>query len=74
MPKLAQYKECTGCMACVDSCSHNALQATLNEEGHIVPLIDESKCVNGIHVNALYSTNPESLNSNLVNCVKGSVL
>ena len=42
MPKLAQYKECTGCMACVDSCSHNALQATLNEEGHIVPLIDES--------------------------------
>lgn len=46
MPKLAQYKECTGCMACVDSCSHNALQATLNKEGHIVPLIDESKCVN----------------------------
>lgn len=46
MPKLAQYKECTGCMACVDSCSHKALQATLNEEGHIVPLMDESKCVN----------------------------
>ena len=46
MPKLAQYKECTGCMACVDSCIHNALWGSLNEEGHIVPLVDESKCVN----------------------------
>ena len=46
MPQLAQYKECTGCMACVDSCNHNALQTLLNTEGHIVPMIDDSKCVN----------------------------
>lgn len=46
MPQLAKYKECTGCMACVDSCNHNALNVSLNEEGHIVPLIDKNKCVN----------------------------
>lgn len=46
MPHLAKYKECTGCMVCVDSCNHNALNVSLNKEGHIVPLIDESKCVN----------------------------
>ena len=46
MPKLATYKECTGCMACVDSCSHLALQCSLNEEGHLVPVVDETKCVN----------------------------
>ena len=46
MPQLAKYKECTGCMVCVDSCNHGALTTSLNEEGHIVPLIDESKCVN----------------------------
>lgn len=33
-------------MVCVDSCNHNALNVSLNKEGHIVPLIDESKCVN----------------------------
>ena len=46
MPELAKYKECTGCMACVDNCPQQALQCTLNEEGHIVPVFDETKCVN----------------------------
>lgn len=46
MPTLAKYKECTGCMACVDSCHQQALQCLLNEEGHIVPVVDESKCIN----------------------------
>lgn len=46
MPRLANYKECTGCMACVDSCHQQALQCSLNEEGHIVPVFNETKCVN----------------------------
>lgn len=46
MPELAKYKDCTGCMVCVDSCSQLALQSSLNEEGHIVPVVDETKCVN----------------------------
>lgn len=46
MPELAKYKECTGCMACVDNCPQQALQCTLNEEGHIVPVFDETKCIN----------------------------
>ena len=46
MPRLAKYKECTGCMACVDSCHQQALQCTMNDEGHIVPIVDESKCIN----------------------------
>lgn len=46
MPKLAKYKDCTGCMACVDSCHHQALQCSLNKEGHIVPVFDENTCIN----------------------------
>ena len=46
MPKLAKYKDCTGCMACVDSCHHQALQCSLNKEGHIVPVVDENTCIN----------------------------
>lgn len=46
MPTLAKYKECTGCMACVDSCHQQALQCSMNDEGHIVPFVDESKCIN----------------------------
>lgn len=46
MPALAKYKECTGCLACVDSCHHYALRCSLNEEGHIVPVLDANKCVN----------------------------
>ena len=46
MPTLAKYRECTGCMACVDSCHQQALKCSQNEEGHIVPVVDESKCIN----------------------------
>ena len=46
MPELAKYKECTGCMACVDNCPQLALQCSLNEEGHIVPVVDDTKCIN----------------------------
>ncbi len=46
MPKLAKYKDCTGCMACVDSCHQQALQCSLNKEGHIVPVVDENTCIN----------------------------
>lgn len=46
MPRLAKYKECTGCMACVDSCHQQALQCSMNDEGHIVPVVDEGKCIN----------------------------
>ncbi len=66
MPQLAKYKECTGCMACVDSCNHNALWPSLNEEGHIVPIVDREKCVNcglcekacPVAGNLLYSESP----------------
>ena len=46
MPTLAKFKDCTGCMVCVDSCHQQALQCSMNDEGHIVPVVDESKCIN----------------------------
>lgn len=45
MPTLAPYKDCTGCMACADSCNRSAIKSILNEEGHLVPSVDPTACV-----------------------------
>jgi coenzyme F420-reducing hydrogenase beta subunit len=45
MPELAKYKDCTGCMACVDSCSQSALFCSINDEGHLVPALEGDKCI-----------------------------
>lgn len=41
--KLSSPKECTGCMACVDVCSHNVLKATIDTSGYytIVPDLEK---------------------------------
>lgn len=31
---LANIKDCTACMACVDICSHQALSATIDANGY----------------------------------------
>lgn len=45
MPSLAEYKDCTGCLACVDTCPRQALRGAYNDEGHLVPLINSDLCV-----------------------------
>ena len=38
-------KDCCGCTACANSCNHGALTMQHNEEGFLMPHVDESKCV-----------------------------
>lgn len=38
--------ECCGCGACVDICSHSAIQLKRDADGFYYPVIDDSKCVN----------------------------
>ena len=42
---LANEKHCTGCCACVDSCSQNALSVYTAEDGHLYVTVDEAKCI-----------------------------
>lgn len=44
-PSLAQKKDCTGCMSCVQSCSKNALQVYLDCDGHYMIHVKEDICV-----------------------------
>lgn len=44
-PILANIKQCTGCAACVDSCSMQALSTYMAEDGHIYVSCKEDKCV-----------------------------
>jgi coenzyme F420-reducing hydrogenase beta subunit len=37
--------ECSGCMACANSCPKNAISMTADEYGFYYPIIDETKCV-----------------------------
>ena len=45
MPRLAKYKDCTGCMACYNSCSHNAIEIVNDKEGFLQPVVKADKCV-----------------------------
>lgn len=46
MPILASNKNCTGCLACVDSCYRNALAAIYDDEGHLFYHLFVDKCIN----------------------------
>ena len=45
MLRLAKYKDCTGCMACYNSCSHNAIEIVNDKEGFLQPVVKADKCV-----------------------------
>lgn len=38
-------KNCTGCTACYNSCTHSAITMEYDEEGFLYPRIDKEKCV-----------------------------
>lgn len=45
-PQLADRKDCTGCLACVDCCSKAvALTSVIGDDGHLYPVLDKSKCI-----------------------------
>lgn len=43
--RLASYSLCTGCMACVDSCSKGALSVIENKDGFLKVVSNEARCV-----------------------------
>lgn len=45
MPQLADIHNCTGCMACVDSCPRLALSSVINDEGHLTYRVNNEICV-----------------------------
>lgn len=45
MPKLASYKECTACMACIDTCNHKAIDFIVDNYGYYKIVVDANKCV-----------------------------
>lgn len=42
---MATKKNCTGCMACVDACAHDALHHIEGRDGHYYVEIDREKCI-----------------------------
>ncbi len=44
-PILANVRDCTGCLVCVDSCNHNAINSYIGVDGHYYVRVDEDKCV-----------------------------
>ncbi len=45
MITICSEELCTGCMACLNACSHNAISMKSNIEGFLHPEINSSKCV-----------------------------
>lgn len=44
MVELCDKKECTGCMACYNACSFNAIKIITDSLGALIPIIDRHKC------------------------------
>jgi len=44
-PVLADFKSCTGCLACIDSCAKGALYKEIGTDGHIYVNCNTDKCV-----------------------------
>ncbi len=45
LPKLCDTESCTGCLACYNVCSHDAICLDVDEEGFTRPTINTDKCV-----------------------------
>ena len=43
--KLASQHDCTGCLACLDSCNKGAISSYIGKDGHRYVHIDENVCV-----------------------------
>lgn len=61
-----EKKKCSGCAACLNSCPVNAITMVEDEEGFLIPSIDETKCIScGKCVNActqLFVDKPNTVN------------
>lgn len=44
-PKLANKKECTGCLACVDSCPKKAIGYYQGDDGHVYVYVKKEHCI-----------------------------
>lgn len=44
-PVLARNKECTGCMACVDTCKNQALSSYVGDDGHYYVKLHNNICI-----------------------------
>lgn len=42
--KLATKRTCTGCLACIDACKHNAINYFLGSDGHYYVKINKNSC------------------------------
>lgn len=45
LPILASSDTCTGCLACIDICSTNAIKKVNKDDGHIYSVVDVERCV-----------------------------
>lgn len=42
---LPNRENCTGCAACYNSCAHGAITMQEDKEGFLIPVVNESKCI-----------------------------
>ena len=42
---ICDLEKCTGCSTCINTCNHESIKMTENQQGFLYPRIDESKCI-----------------------------
>ena len=46
MDKICDKEKCTGCGACKNICTKNAIKMEYDDKGFLIPVIDKEKCIN----------------------------
>lgn len=68
--KLVSPSRCTGCSACRNACSKDAIEMISNEEGFLIPKINSEMCVDcGICQNKCPVANPSYINNKDPQCL-----
>lgn len=63
------HEQCTGCGACYNKCSHNAIRMEYDTEGFLFPSVDDSLCVNcGLCLKSCPVENPKFNNRKEPEC------
>ena len=62
--RICNTEKCTGCSACFNTCTHQAITLVENQQGFLYPIVDVVKCIKCNHCKTVCPANYQTLPNN----------